>query len=108
MVMEELAYWPEDKRAGPMIVRESTGLPYRSNHFNELWRKDRETVGLQKEVWARDLRASGITEARAAGVLTDDIAKVAGHSSTKTTSAVYDRATLAAAERFARARKLAR
>jgi integrase len=108
MVMEELAHWPENRRTGPLIVRESTGLPYKSNHFGEMWRKDRESVGLSPKVWARDLRASGITEARAAGVLTDDIAKVAGHSSTKTTSAVYDRATLAAAERFARARSEAR
>ena len=36
--------------------------------------------------------------------LTDDAGKVAGHSSTKTTAAVYDRAALEAAERFADAR----
>ncbi|MGE0282724.1 MAG: hypothetical protein AB7P20_19225 [Rhizobiaceae bacterium] len=52
-------------------------------------------------IWARDLRASGISEARAAGIATDDAAKVAGHASTKTTSAIYDRAALEAAERFA-------
>jgi integrase len=73
-----------------------------------MWARDRKTVGLSPKVWARDLRASGITEARAAGVSTDDAAKVAGHSSTKTTRAVYDRAVLAAAERFAKARVLAR
>lgn len=102
MVMEELEHWPV--RQGPVIVSESTGLPYSSNYFGEFWRKDRAAVGLPAHIWARDLRASGITEGRAAGISTDDAAKVAGHASTKTTAAVYDRASLEAAERFADAR----
>lgn len=104
MVMEELLHWPADKRTGPVIVYEGTGLPYSGNYFGESWRKDREAAGLPSAVWARDLRASGITEGRAAGVSTDDAAKVAGHASTKTTSAIYDRAALEASERFADAR----
>ncbi|MBZ9888075.1 hypothetical protein LB559_09000 [Mesorhizobium sp. BR1-1-3] len=104
MVMEELAHWPEDARKGPIIVCEGTGMPYSSNYFGEFWRKDRAKAGIAANVWARDLRASGITEGRASGVSTDDAAKVAGHASTKTTAAVYDRANLEAAERFADAR----
>jgi hypothetical protein len=102
MVMEELAHWPT--RQGPVIVCEGTGLPYSGNYFGEKWRIDRAAAGISDKVWARDLRASGITEGRAAGVSTDDAAKVAGHSSTKTTSSVYDRAALEAGERFADAR----
>lgn len=104
MVMEELEHWPLDRRTGPVVAYERTGLPYGSNYFGEFWRKDRDAAGLPKQIWARDLRASGITEGRASGVSTDDAAKVAGHASTKTTSKVYDRAALAAAERFADAR----
>lgn len=104
MVMEELVHWPEAKRAGPVIVSEGTGVPYSSNRFGEYWRMDADAAGLPKTAWARDLRASGITEARAAGISTDDAAKVAGHASTKTTAAVYDRATLEASGRFADAR----
>lgn len=104
MVMEELAHWPIEKRTGPAIVNEASGLPYSHTFFGEFWRKDRKAAGIESSVWARDLRASGISEARAGGVATDDAAKVAGHASTKTTSAVYDRATLEAAERFAEAR----
>ncbi|MBZ9984987.1 hypothetical protein LB521_28025 [Mesorhizobium sp. BR-1-1-8] len=104
MVMEELVHWPAEKRIGPMIIADGTGMPYSSNYFGEFWRKDREAVGLPANIWARDLRASGITEGRASGASTDDAAKVAGHASTKTTSAVYDRATLEASERFADAR----
>ncbi|UYE95815.1 hypothetical protein KNLIENLN_00002 [Sinorhizobium phage NV1.1.1] len=104
MVMEELAHWPAEGRIGPVVVYEMNGRPYLSEVFSSMWSKDRKAAGLPSNVWARDLRASGITEARDGGVETDDAAKVAGHASTKTTSAVYDRAALAAAERFADAR----
>lgn len=104
MVMEELAHWPIEKRTGPVVVYEMNDRPYLSEVFSSMWCRDREKAGLPSNVWARDLRASGISEARAAGVATDDAAKVAGHASTKTTSAVYDRAVLEAAERFAEAR----
>ena len=107
MVMEELTFW-SPPRSGPVIVSERTGLPYTNSYFGHAWRQDRETAGLPKHIWARDLRASGITEARAADVSLDDAGKVAGHSNTKTTSAVYDRAVLEAAERFADARAISR
>lgn len=104
MVVEEFCWWPEPRK-GPVIVNGTSGLPYSANYFGEGWRRDREAAGIPTGVWARDLRASGITEAREAGVATDDLAKVAGHASTKTTSAVYDRGALAAAERTAEGRK---
>jgi len=104
MVMEELEHWSQEARQGPVIVNATTGLPYSAIRFDELWRRDRKMAGISDKIWARDLRASGITEGRAAGVLTDDVAKVAGHSSTRTTSEIYDRAALEAAERFAEAR----
>lgn len=104
MVLDELAHWPVEERQGPIIVYEGTGEPYSSSYFAEKFRIDRKAAGISSLVWARDLRASAISEARAGGVATDDAAKVAGHSSTKTTAAVYDRAALAASERFADAR----
>lgn len=104
MVIDELKHWPIEKRIGPVIVSEATALPYRDSRFALRWAKDRKAAGIDRSIWARDLRASGITEGRASNVSTDDAAKVAGHSSTKTTSAVYDRAVLEAADRFADAR----
>lgn len=76
MVVEELTHWLEDKRVGPAIVSEVTGLPWMPNCFNARWRRDRKAVGLPDHIWARDLRASGITEARAAGVATDDAGRL--------------------------------
>ncbi len=107
MVMEELEHH-KDKTAGPVVIFERTGRPFISQVFTSMFSKDRKAAGVPKEFWGRDLRASGISEARAAGVATDDAAKVAGHASTKTTSAVYDRAALEAAERFADARSVGR
>lgn len=108
MVVEELQHWPVEMRVGPVIRHEKNGLPYLSEVFSSMWSADRKAANLPVNIWARDLRASGITEARAAGISTDDAAKVAGHASTKTTSAVYDRAALEAAERFATARTAGR
>lgn len=104
MVLEELQHWPAEMRRGPVIVSEETGLPYRARIFAQRWTVDRKTAGLPKTLWARDLRASGITEGRASAVTIDDAAKVAGHSSKQTTARVYDRAVLEAAARFADAR----
>jgi integrase len=104
MVIEELAHWPQDRRAGPMVRSEETGLPWRAQVFRQRWSVDRKTANLPSSLWARDLRASGITEGRASDVSTDDAAKVAGHSDKATTARVYDRAVLEAADRFADAR----
>lgn len=87
-----------------MIVSEETGLPYQEQPWRRRFKKDRLAAGIDSSVWARDLRASGITEGRASDVSIDDAAKVAGHSSPRTTKKVYDRAVLEASERFADAR----
>ena len=103
MVMEELAHWPSALRRGPMIVAEGTGLPWREARFADGWRRDRKAAGIDASVWARDLRASGISEGRAAAASTDDARQVAGHTTTRSTDR-YDRAVLEAADRFADAR----
>jgi hypothetical protein len=104
MVLEELEHWPIEKRTGPMIVSEETGLPYRPTIFAQRWTVDRKKANLPSTLWARDLRASGITEGRASDASIDDAAKVAGHKRTEVTKKVYDRAVLEAADRFAEAR----
>jgi hypothetical protein len=104
MVVEELAQVTTAARSGPLIVNPRTGLPYRHEYFRVLWRRCAREAGIAASVWNRDLRAGGITEARQAGAPTDDVAKTAGHSSKRTTAKVYDRDTLEAARRVAKAR----
>lgn len=104
MVLEELEHWPAEMRRGPVIVSEEYGLPYRASIFTQRWTVDRKAAGIPKSLWARDLRASGITEGRSFAASTDDASKVAGHSSKATTAKIYDRAVMEAADRFADAR----
>ena len=104
MLVEELAKVPSEARRGPLIVNPRTGLPYRNWYFGEVWRRVRKITGISKEVWNRDMRAAAVTEARQAAVPTDDVAKLAGHASKRTTARVYDRDRLEAARRVAQAR----
>jgi hypothetical protein len=104
MVVEELAGISPEARKGPLIVNPRTGLPYRQWYFREVWRRSAAAADVSQTIWNRDLRAGGITEARQAGAPTDDVAKTAGHSSKRTTARVYDRDTLEAARRVAKAR----
>lgn len=104
MVVEELSHVSQEARKGPLIVNPATGLPYRSVYFQWLWRLVRKAEGVSEDIWNRDLRAGGITEGRAAAATNDDLSKVAGHSSKRTTAKVYDRASLEAARRVAEVR----
>lgn len=104
MVLEELAGIPLEQRTGPLIVNEASGLPYRHDHFRDAWRADARAAGLPDRMWNRDLRAGGVTEGGRAGAAIEDRARLAGHSKVKTTAEVYDRDTLEAHRRVARAR----
>jgi hypothetical protein len=90
MVMEELALIPKSERKGPLIVNETTGLPYRYQTFRLGWNSDFETAGMPKGMWCRDLRAGGVTEGGKAGVSKDDRQKIAGHAKPRQTEK-YDR-----------------
>lgn len=105
MVMEELAMIPLEARVGPLIVCERDGQPYTAGSWPDLWARVRKRAGLSADLWSRDLRAGGVTEGGAAGASADDRAKVAGHSKSKITADVYDRQTVEAHRRTARARK---
>lgn len=104
MVLEELARVPAAARSGPVVVNEATGRPYAGQQFLSAWQRVRMAAGLPRGLWSRDLRASAITEGRGGGAMTDDAAKVAGHTKPRTTADVYDRDRLEAHRRFATAR----
>jgi hypothetical protein len=108
MVLEEMRHIPSEQRSGPVIVNEQTGQPYQHRTWEKAWQKDKKDASLPTTLWNRDLRASGISEARAGGATNDDGAKVAGHSSKRTTAKVYDREHLEAQRRFQQARIKAR
>jgi hypothetical protein len=104
MVMGEIAAIPAESRSGPLVRDTAKGLPFKHHAWQRLWRRVTAATGLSSELWNRDLRAGGITEAEDSGTRVEDRAKVAGHSNPKTTAEVYDRGVLEAHRRVARSR----
>ena len=70
---------------GPLIVSETTGLPYRENYYAHDWREIATAAGVPLEVWSMDARAGAISEAEEATGDLDAARKMAGHSTSKTT-----------------------
>jgi hypothetical protein len=104
MVMAEIAGLPMEARGGPLIVDARTGLPFKHQSFQLLWRRVTRAAGLPDDLWCRDIRAGGNTEAQDSGTRAEDRAKVAGHATAKTTTEIYDRGVLEAHRRVARSR----
>lgn len=106
MVMEDLAIIPQ---SGPLIVDPKTGRPYTKHRFAWVWKTSAKAANIPPDIWNRDLRAGGTTEAREADAKTDDLKKLVGHAAgSRTTADVYDRARLEAHRRIAKARKTRR
>lgn len=84
---------PEDKRIGPIVKDEATGLPYRKRHFAETWREIARAVGIPDSVWNRDSRAGGVTEGSDAGADIEHLRHHATHSDVATTGR-YNRRTV--------------
>lgn len=108
MVMEECARISPEQRVGPVIVSETMRLPYTYPGYSPIFKNIRKAAGVDAHKWARDIRASAVTEGRRGGASIDDAARVAGHTKSKTTSEVYDRDRLEAARRFSAARRAVR
>lgn len=84
---------PMEKRFGPVIICETTGLPYRYRHFSSVWRKIASEVGVPANVWNRDSRAGGVTEGSDSGADLEHLRHHANHKNAQTTQR-YNRATL--------------
>lgn len=84
---------PPEKRVGPMIVSEVTGLPYRQKYFARVWRKIATEAGVPKHIWNRDSRAGGVTEGSDAGADLEHLRHHANHKNAQTTQR-YNRKTL--------------
>ena len=72
-------------KVGPLIVSETTKLPYRENYYATDWRTVADSAGVPKGVWSMDSRAGAISEAEAATGSLDAARKMAGHTNAKTT-----------------------
>lgn len=84
---------PLQKRVGPIIINENTGIPYRHKQFATIWRQLADECGISKDVWNRDSRAGGVTEGSDAGANIEHLRHHANHSNISTTIR-YDRKTV--------------
>jgi integrase len=63
LLLELLQRTPEDKRVGPVIVCETTGRPWKEDHYTKIWRKIARKAGIPDTICSMDMRAGGATEA---------------------------------------------
>jgi hypothetical protein len=103
LVRAELDRLPAVPRIGSVIVDHKTGRPFKYPEFARRWRNVARLAGIPDEVWNRDSRAGGITEARTAGADKDDVREAAGHAEARTTDP-YVRDKLEQTRRMARSR----
>lgn len=71
--------------SGPVIVCESTGLPWDANAYRKHWRAAATACGIPKTVRNMDSRAGAISEASDAGADMEKIRHAATHSDIATT-----------------------
>lgn len=100
MVCEELdrAYpgWRHSRSAlpavGPIIVRETTTIPWFDTEYRRVWRKLARACGIPDAVKNMDSRAGGISEATDAGAELEHVRHAATHGDISMTSR-YSRST---------------
>lgn len=107
LVMAEMERIPEDRRVGPMVINEGTGLPWSRKTFAEVWRGFANAVGVPTSVQNRDSRAGGLTELGDYGVDIELMRHQAAHTNVSTTGR-YNRRTLEKTSKVAELRTLAR
>lgn len=89
---------------GPLIISETTGMPYRENYYTTDWREIADSAGVPKSIWSMDSRAGAISEAEeVAGI--EAARKMAVHTTTKTTSRYVRNNTLGNNREIAKRRK---
>lgn len=85
LVREHLARVPVEKRIGPVIVSEASGLPYTTDGRSHAFRRIADEIGLPREITMMDLRAGALTEAQRKGADLMSMRDAAGHLNAATT-----------------------
>ncbi len=89
--------------SGPIIVSESTGLPWSASRFRDRWREIARKAGIPDNVQNRDSRAGAATEADRTDAPREKVKRMLGHSREETTAG-YQRESMQIRTEIARAR----
>lgn len=93
LVTRELSLIPAERRIGPVVLCEITGLPYIARTFIKGWREVARAAGIPDCVWNMDARAGAITEGSESRVELEHLRSFATHSRTSMTQH-YNRQSL--------------
>lgn len=103
LFMRAVAAVPIEEQTGP-VVCDAHRIPIRSRHYADLFRELAETSGVQAEIKSMHARHGAASEADAAGVGEDDIARLLQHSGPAVTRKHYIKGSLERSRRTQRAR----
>lgn len=90
MVAEELELSVSRSVSGPIVICDTTGLPWKASEFRRKWRLVARHAGVPDNIRSMDSRAGAITEALDSGVDKDLVRQAATHSNIAMTMR-YDR-----------------
>jgi hypothetical protein len=79
MVLEEFKRIGTLPNSGPVIVSETTGIPWTAHEFRRQWRKVARACGIPDKVFNMDSRAGAISEATDAGADLEHVRHAATH-----------------------------
>jgi hypothetical protein len=101
--LAELQRIPPERRVGPVVISEKTGLPYRDYQFLDAWHSLARPAGIPPGVRNMDARAGAVSEAFEAGAQAEDVMKAATHTQMSTTMG-YNRGSVVQSSRVAELR----
>jgi hypothetical protein len=96
-----------ENRVGPLVIDESTQLPYTPEKYRQWFRLIAREAGIPDDVWNMDARAGAVTEAYEAGSTTEGAMALATHTQVAT-SRRYRRAGAEQTSRVAKLRVASR
>lgn len=102
-LVAELNRIPPDRRVGPIVINERTGLPYTPEQCRYNFRLIARGAGIPDVIWGMDARAFAVTEAYEAGATTEEAMALATHTQSAT-SRKYLRDMIEQSSRTARLR----
>lgn len=93
--------------SGPVLICDTSGLPWSGNEYRRKWRKVANACGVPKNVWNMDSRSGAISEAIQAGAPIEFVRHAATHSDVSQT-ADYDRTQAEATAKVMKMRNASR